>query len=132
MTTRRSRAAATSGNGASTSLFSALRDLLRSCTTGLQVVHDEPLHFYANCELPDAKGKRSFFGAVKVSNRKHLFHFMPVYDFPELLDDVSPSLKKRMQGKSCFNFETLDPALLSELEALVAHGVKRYKSAGRL
>ncbi|WP_213604666.1 hypothetical protein [Pseudoxanthomonas japonensis] len=132
MTTRRSRPGATPSNDASTSLFAALRNLLRSCTTELQVVHDEPLHFYANCDLPDAKGKRLFFGAVKVSNRKHLFHFMPVYDFPELLDGISPSLKKRMQGKSCFNFEALDPPLFSELEALVAQGVQRYKSAGKL
>lgn len=132
MTTHRSRPAAMPGNDASTSLFAALRDLLRSCSAGLQVVHDDPLHFYANCDLPDAKGKRPFFGAVKVSNRKHLFHFMPVYDFPELLDDVSPSLRKRMQGKSCFNFEAIDPTLIAELEALVTQGVKRYKSAGKL
>ena len=92
---------------------------------------DEHISF-ANCGLPDAKGKHPFFGAVKVSNRKHLFHFMPVYEFQELLDNISPALRKRMQGKSCFNFEALDPPLLSELETLVAQGVKRYKVAGKL
>ena len=132
MTTRRSQPGATPGNHAPKSLFAALRDLLGSCTTGLQVVHDEPSHFFANCGLPDAKGKHPFFGAVKVSNRKHLFHFMPVYEFPELLDNISPALRKRLQGKSCFNFEALDPPLFSELETLVAQGVKRYKVAGKL
>jgi len=132
MTPRRPPQLKTPSEGASQSLFSALRHLLTSSTSGLAVVRDEPMHFYANCDRPDDKGRHPFFGAVKVSNKKHLFHFMPVYDFPELLDDISPALRKRMQGKSCFNFETLDRALLPELERLVKRGVVRYKSAGKL
>jgi hypothetical protein len=27
---------------------------------------------------------------------------MPVYAWPDLLEDASPELRKRMQGKSCF------------------------------
>ena len=95
-------------------------------------MHDQDGHFYANCRNLDAKGKAQFFGAVKVSGRKHSFHFMPVYDFPELLVDLSPELKKRMQGKSCFNFTSLDPAVLDELRGLVEQGASRYKSVDNL
>jgi hypothetical protein len=28
--------------------------------------------------------------------------------FPDLLKDLQPELKKRRQGKSCFNFKTID------------------------
>lgn len=113
-------------------LFASLRDLLLPYGGSLQIVHDENHHFYANCQQLDAKGKAQFFGAVKVSGRIHAFHFMPIYDFPELLADISPELKKRMQGKSCFNFEAANPPLLDELRRLVEQGATRYKAVGRL
>lgn len=113
-------------------VFRTLRDLVLPYQTALKVVHDEPTHFYANCAAPDAKGKPVFFAAVKVSGKKTLFHFMPVYDFPDLLKGISPDLKKQMQGKSCFNFTTLSPALVSELQTVVQQGAAAYKTAGKL
>jgi hypothetical protein len=50
------------------------------------------------------------------------FYFMPVYSHPELLEDLSPALRKRMHGKACFKFATVDETLLAELESLVARG----------
>jgi len=116
----------------SSELFTALRNLLLLHKDSLAVVHDTDVHFYANCRNLDTKGKPQFFGAVKVSGRKHAFHFMPVYDHPELLVGISPALKKRMQGKSCFNFDVLDPALLEELAMLVQQGASRYQAEGKL
>jgi hypothetical protein len=52
-------------------------------------------------------------------------YLMPVYVDPGLLDDVSPALRKRMQGKSCFNFNKVDEPLIGELEALVRTGYAR-------
>lgn len=118
--------------GQSPDLFLALRDLLLPYKADLLVVHDEDDHFYANCRNVDAKGKAQFFGAVKVSGRRHLFHFMPIYTFPDLLAGIGPALKKHMQGKSCFNFDAWDPALLHELQMLIEQGVSRYRVAGKL
>jgi hypothetical protein len=50
--------------------------------------------------------------------------------YPDLLDDVSPALKKRMQGKSCFNFKQVDEALLAELEALARQSYARFQKGG--
>ncbi|WP_157825186.1 MULTISPECIES: hypothetical protein [unclassified Stenotrophomonas] len=119
-------------DGTSPELFAALRDLFLAYRSELSVVHDENGRFYANCRKLDAKGKVQFFGAIKVSGRKHSFHFMPVYDFPELLCDLGPALKKQMQGKSCFNFTSSDPAVLEELQRLVQQGASRYKAVGKL
>lgn len=113
-------------------VFAALRGLLLPYKDALEIVRDDPDHLYLNCPGSDAKGNSQFFGAVKVSGRKHLLHFMPVYDFPELLGGVTPALKKRMQGKSCFNFHYLEPAMVAELEELIAQGVARYRSIGKL
>lgn len=50
---------------------------------------------------------------------------MPVYVEPSLLVDVSPVLRRRMQGKWCFNFTTVDEALFGELETLTRLGYER-------
>ncbi len=42
---------------------------------------------------------------------------------------ISPQLKKRMQGKSCFNFTQIDPALLDELARLTERGFKAFHQA---
>jgi hypothetical protein len=52
---------------------------------------------------------------------------MPVYYFPELLTGLSPELKKRMQGKSCFNFVEIDFILFGELDQLTEKAFDVYK-----
>ncbi|NUQ86521.1 MAG: hypothetical protein HUU11_17610 [Anaerolineales bacterium] len=55
---------------------------------------------------------------------------MPVYMYPELLKDISPELRKRMQGKSCFNFKKVEPELFEELVALTRQGYERFEKEG--
>lgn len=63
-------------------------------------------------------GKPSWFGAVTTGKAYVSYHLMAVYASPGLLNDISPELKKRMQGKSCFNFKEVDETLFRELSAL--------------
>jgi hypothetical protein len=56
------------------------------------------------------------------------FHLLFLYYNPAALKALSPALKKRMQGKACFNFTAIDNACFAELERLIAEGLKRYKS----
>ena len=52
---------------------------------------------------------------------------MPLYMNPPLMSAVSPGLKKRMQGKTCFNFKTApEPELLAELGQLVEAAKKDW------
>ncbi|WP_206352336.1 hypothetical protein [Tautonia rosea] len=55
---------------------------------------------------------------------------MPVYLTPSLLESLSPRLKARMQGKSCFNFASVDPPLFQELSDLTKRGFESYKDQG--
>lgn len=55
---------------------------------------------------------------------------MPAYAHPALLEPTSAELKKRMQGKSCFNFTAIDKPLFQELEALTKAGFAHYKHQG--
>ena len=65
--------------------------------------------------------------SVQIRKNYVSFHLMPIYAFPEMIEGMSAELKKRMQGKSCFNFTTIDLALRSELAALTKKGLARFK-----
>ena len=87
------------------------------------------------CEIigpptPSSKGREVWFGAARIGKRYVSYHLMPVYVFPDLLNGISPELKKRMQGKSCFNFTHVDEKLFLELGDLTERGYERYKKAG--
>jgi hypothetical protein len=41
---------------------------------------------------------------------------------------MSPGLKKRMQGKACFNFTTIEPEQARELAKLTQAGIKAFKN----
>ena len=47
-----------------------------------------------------------------------------------LLGGYSKELKARMQGKTCFNFKTVEEPLFKELEALTARGGRGMAEAG--
>jgi hypothetical protein len=51
---------------------------------------------------------------------------MPVYAYPEMVRGLSPGLRKRMQGKACFNFKTIDEELFAELGRLTAEGAQGF------
>jgi hypothetical protein len=74
--------------------------------------------------------KPLFFGAVQTNKSYVSYHLMPVYVNADLLDGISGSLQKRMQGKSCFNFKAIDADLFSELAALTRSGYDYYVGKG--
>ncbi len=55
---------------------------------------------------------------------------MPVYMFPQLRAGLSPKLRARMQGKSCFNFKQLDEPLFAELARLTTTGLATARKSG--
>lgn len=106
-----------------------LRDILRRYERGaLKASADEPGDYTLIGPPTEAsKGRDVWFGAVQARKNYVSYHLMPVYAFPELLDEVSPALRKRMQGKACFNFKEVDAELFRELEKLTESGYKRFK-----
>jgi hypothetical protein len=111
-------------------IFEQLRAILKKFEKRLLVQTDKPGNYYLNTPFQRADGYRIFFGAVQIKKNYVSFHLMPVYGCLDLLDDMSPELKARMQGKSCFNFKTLQPKLTKELAQLTKKGFERFKKAG--
>src|SRR5258707_13818320 len=66
------------------------------------------------------------FGGVRLGKAYVSFYLMSVYASPDLLKGMSPELKKRMQGKSCFNFKEVDEKLFKELSQLTKAGAAKF------
>lgn len=70
-----------------------------------------------------------FVAGTRRGKRYVSYYLMAVYLEPELLDAASPELRRRMQGKSCFNFTKVDPAVFEELRKLTQRSVARSLAA---
>ena len=80
---------------------------------------------------PGAKA-HDVFAFVKPGMSYVSLYLKPVYTWPDLLDDISPALRKRLQGsRTAFGFGAVDDELLAELEGLVERAYRRYAKAGR-
>ena len=111
-------------------VFAELRKVMALYAAKLAPARDDDQELYVDTRHIQKNKKPLFFGAVQVKKSYVSFHLMPVYMKPELLADVSPELKSRMQGKSCFNFAALEPALFKELATLTKAAYVSYKEQG--
>jgi len=112
--------------------FNRLKQILTPYSSELVVELDVADNYYLNTHFVMKNKKPMYFGSVKINKNYVSYHLMPVYVFPELLKMISPTLKRRMQGKSCFNFTTIDNSLAGELEKLTQAGYQEYNKAGYL
>lgn len=108
-------------------VFERLRDILKPYEAQLNLAEDLPERYILNGHYSEKFKKDLFFGSTIIQKNYVSFYLMPVYMYPELLELVSPELKKRMQGKSCFNFKKVDEVLFEELTALTKRGFERFQ-----
>jgi glutathione peroxidase-family protein len=113
-------------------IYEKLHAILKKYEKKLDVVTDKPCNYYLNTAHIMENKKPMFFGAASIKKNSVSFHLMPVYVNPDLLNTISPELKKCMQGKSCFNFKKPDNKLFKELARLTRAGVADYKKSGYL
>ncbi len=108
-------------------IFEQLKDILKPYAGDLTVKADVADTYYLDGPYSEKWKKELFFGSAQIKKNYVSFYLMPVYMYPELLNDISPELKKHMQGKSCFNFKKVEPALFEELAALTRKGAEKFK-----
>jgi len=83
--------------------------------------------------FPQHKGNPMWFGSVRMGKAYVSFHLMPLYMNPPLEREIPPELKKRMQGKSCFNFKKQpEPEMLAQLDALTGKALGDWTAKGWL
>src|SRR6266849_3456190 len=107
--------------------FYALKMVFAKYEKHLHVNADTREKYYLETRSPSLNGKPLFFGAAIRGRAYVSFHLMPLYWDPSLARGMSAKLKKRMQGKSCFNFLATDAALFRELSKLTGRGFALYR-----
>src|SRR5436305_7843573 len=110
-------------------VFAALKEILQRNANGMRVLADKPGNYALETACAVVRGKPVYFAGVQVRKNYVSLYFMPVYCNPAMKKALSPELKKRMQGKACFNFTAPDPALFKELAVLAREGVEFFKTA---
>ncbi len=108
-------------------VFERLRNILKPYEAQLTLVDDQQERYILNGHYSQKFKKELFFGSTIIQKNYVSFYLMPVYMYPKLLESVSPELKKRMQGKSCFNFKKVDEILFDELTVLTKRGFERFQ-----
>ena len=109
--------------------FAALRAILEVHAKRMTVTVDEPGHYQlASPTMTDRVGRPLFCASVQINKNYVSYHLMPVYGNKALRDSLSSSLKKRMQGESCFNFTTVEPEQLKELAVVTKKGIAGFKN----
>jgi|KBSMisStandDraft_5_1062788.scaffolds.fasta_scaffold114240_4 hypothetical protein len=110
-----------------TETFSALRAILQRRTGKLVVSEDGATRFCLEGGLHPKHRKPMPIAWVEIGKNYVSFHHMGVYARPDLLKTVSKKLKARMQGKSCFNFTSVDEPLFAELEELTVSAFEAFQ-----
>jgi hypothetical protein len=88
-------------------------------------LEDGSVYGLATLKWPGAR-QHDFFAGVRVAPKHVAFHLMPVYTYPHLLDGLSPTLRKRLKGKTTFDFTAIDETLFLELDRLTAQSFDAY------
>ena len=114
-----------------TIVFEQLKNILKPYANTLTITADTSDSYSLGGPYSKKWKKEVFFGAAQVKKNYVSFYLMPVYMYPELAEEISPALKKRMQGKSCFNFKKVEPDLFNELAELTKKGAEKFKQENR-
>jgi hypothetical protein len=71
-----------------------------------------------------------WFAGVSPGNGVIRFFLLPMYAHPELLEGISPALRKQKRGASLFAFANVDDGLVDELNALTERSFAAYMKEG--
>ena len=105
--------------------FDRLKAILEPYARRMSVSYDEPTGYGVDMAPAGERNPTTWFGGVRRGKAYVSYYLMPVYVEPSLLEGISPELRRRMQGKSCFNFTRVDDALFEELTELTRRGFER-------
>src|SRR5260370_11441567 len=107
-------------------VFARLKSIFQPYAKKMDAVHDSESSYLLNTRHIMKNKQPLCFGGVRRGKNYVSFYLMSVYACPELLESMSPELKKRMQGKSCFNFKEVDEKLFKELSTLTKAGAAKF------
>src|SRR5262247_2617615 len=103
-------------------VFERLKKILAPYEPKMDLAQDTDTMYLLNTRYLLKKNYPLMFAGVRLGKNYVSYHLFSVYAAPDDVQTLSPELKKRMQGKSCFNFATVDEPLFKELAKLTKDG----------
>jgi hypothetical protein len=119
--------------------FETLRGLLRAHSAGLMITADTPARFCLEATPGPAtlaawggKLRKPTIPVAWVARSKTYvsYHLMALGGNAALVDRLSPSLRARMRGKTCFNFQRPESALFAELGDVTRASIEGFRRGG--
>ena len=112
-------------------IFHQLRLLLAECVPPLRAKADSPTLYDVCGTKTVTVAKKTvegmYFASVAERKGATVLYFFPIYTHPKAFGGISADLKKCLEGKSCFHFQTLDPKLLAAVRDMVKAGLAIYR-----
>ena len=84
-------------------VFARLKAILTPYAPRMVVVKDDKTWYYLDTKFNGRNKRPIMFAATRIGKSYVSFYLMCVYCVPKWIAEMSPALKKRMQGKACFN-----------------------------
>ena len=107
-------------------VFAKLKAIFKPYVKKMDVAADNETYYLLNTRHIMKNKQPLCFGGVRLGKAYVSYYLMSAYASPDLLKSMSPELKKRMQGKSCFNFKEVDEKLFKELARLTRAGAAQF------
>ena len=121
------------------SIFTRLRGILQKYAGTLSVQEDTPERYCLGAS-PGPATLKAWRGKtrsgtipvawVQVGKAYVSYHLMGIHGNTRLLNALSQALKRRMQGRTCFNFKSHDESLFEELDKLTPQAIGDFRKAG--
>ena len=109
-------------------VFAELKSLLKPYLKKMDVKKDTETEYWLYTRFLMRNKQPLCFGGVRMGKNYVSYHLLSVYASPALLKTISPELKKRMQGKACFNFKQVDKKLFAELKTLTKVSATKFSN----
>jgi hypothetical protein len=120
----------TTAEAAFDAVVARLREILEPLRPRVSVTKDGPDGVVM--EIPGLEGQPwGYVAGIRRGKRYVSFYLMSVYASPELMASMSPELRRRMQGKACFNFTKVDVPLFAELARITEAGLGPFVASAR-
>ena len=102
-----------------------LREIVEPLRSKLVATRDRPGDLAL--EIPGLEGKPwGYVAGIRRGKRYVSYYLMSVYASPGVMTSMSPDLRRRMQGKACFNFTSVEEALFDELAQITESTLEAF------
>ena len=107
-------------------VFERLKEIFAPYEPKMNIAQNSHNMYVLNTRYLLKKNYPLMFGGVRLGKNYVSYHLMSIYGSLGESTAISPELKKRMQGKACFNFTAIDEPLFKELAKVTKEGAKRF------